>query len=93
MAILRKEASKGFTLPKLLFLDKRAETILPFYLTIPGVSLGTALHIHSSYRTPKDFVHSAQATMLRKSGLVDIVKVKKIQLYLRKTISVDTANQ
>ena len=93
MSILKKEASKGFSLPKLLFLDKRSETILPFYLTIPGNSLGTALHIHSNYRTPKDFVHSAQATMLRKAGLVDIAKVKKIQLYLRKTISVDTTNQ
>ena len=93
MSILKKEASKGFSLPKLLFLDKRSETILPFYLTIPGISLGTALHIHSNYRTPKDFVQSAQATMLRKSGLVDTAKVKKIQLYLRKTISVDTTNQ
>ena len=84
-SVLKKESNKGFGLPKNLELSKRTEGLLPFYLSIPGVGLGTALHLIDSYRTPKDFIQSAQATMLRKSNLTDVEKVKKVQQFLRKT--------
>ena len=84
-SVLKKESNKGFGLPKNLELSKRTEGLLPFYLSIPGVGLGTALHLIDNYRTPKDFIQSAQATMLRKSNLTDAEKVKKVQQFLRKT--------
>ena len=85
-AVLKKEANKGFTLPRQMKLDKRAEILIPFYLSIPGISLGTALHLLVNYPTPKDFIHSAQATMLRKSNLTDATLIKKIQAFLKKEL-------
>jgi len=93
MAILKKESHKGFGLPKQFELNKRAQTLLPFYLSIPGVGLGTALHLLDNYRTPKDFIQSAQATMLRKSNLTDAAKIKKMQAYFRKTFTMPSLKQ
>ena len=85
-SLLKKESNKGFGLPKNLDLNKRTENLLPFYLSVPGVSLGIALHLIDNYRTPKDFIQSAQTTMLRKSNLTDVEKIKKVQHFLRKTV-------
>ena len=89
VAVLKKEASKGFTLPRQMILDKRAEITLPFYLSIPGISLGNALHLLANYPTPKDFIHSAQTTMLRKSSITDAAIIKKIQTYVRKELAIN----
>ena len=83
---MKKESTKGFGLPKGLKLDKRSEALLPFYLSFPGVGLGTAFHLLTNYRSPKDFIQSAQATILRKSNLSDASKAKKIQLFFKKKI-------
>ena len=85
-AVLKKEANKGYGLPKGLKLDKRAETQLPFYQSIPGIGLGAALNLVENYSTPKDFIQSAQSTISRKSNIMDASKIKKIQLYLRKSV-------
>ena len=84
VSVLKKESNKGFGLPKNLELNKRTESLLPFYMSIPGVGLGTALHLIENYKNPKDFIQSAQATMLRKSNLTDVDKIKKVQHFLRK---------
>ena len=84
--LLKKESSKGFGLPKNLDLNKRTENLLPFYLSVPEISLGTAFHLIDNYRTPKDFIQSAQTTMLRKSNLTDVDKIKKVQHFLRKMV-------
>ena len=49
MAKIKKEANKGYGLPKSLKLDKRAETQLPFYQSIPGIGLGAALNLVENY--------------------------------------------
>ena len=86
-AILKKEANKGFRLPRQMKLDKRAEILIPFYTSIPGINLGTAFHLLANYPVPRDFIHSAQTTLLRKSSLADAAIVKKIQSYLKKELS------
>ena len=91
-AVLKKEANKGYGLPKGLKLDKRAETQLPFYQSIPGIGLGAALNLVENYSTPKDFIQSAQSTISRKSNIMDASKIKKIQLYLRKSVRSYSAN-
>ena len=92
LAVLKKEANKGYGLPKGLKLDKRAETQLPFYQSIPGIGLGAALNLVENYSTPKDFIQSAQSTISRKSNIMDASKIKKIQLYLRKSVRSYSAN-
>ena len=92
LAVLKKEANKGYGLPKGLKLDKRAETQLPFYQSIPGIGLGTALKLVENYSTPKDFIQSAQSTISRKSNIMDASKIKKIQLYLRKSVGSYSSN-
>ena len=92
LAVLKKEANKGYGLPKGLKLDKRAETQLPFYQSIPGIGLGAALNLVENYSTPKDFIQSAQSTISRKSNIMDASKIKKIQLYLRKSVGSYSSN-
>lgn len=87
-ALLAKETRKGFLLPRPLKINDTTERLLPFYQSLPGVGLGTALLLAASFRSAADLTQAALVTIMRKANM-DQVKAAKIHEYLRRRFQKD----
>lgn len=83
MAVLaKKEYKKGFALPTSLKLPVLSEKYLAFYLAMPGTNYALALQMALSFKSPKDLVQAALATIVRKLK-VDEKRAQKIHSFCR----------
>lgn len=89
MAVLaKKEFKKGFALPTSLKLPMLSEKYLPFYLAMPGTNYALALQMALNFKSPKDLVNGALATIVRKLK-VDEKRAKKIHSFCRVAFQAD----
>ena len=62
------------------------------FQSLPGVSLGTALVLSSTFSSVRALVHSAAATIMTRTNMEE-AKARKIVDYLRKTFHGDLTNK
>jgi ERCC4-type nuclease len=86
--MVSKEAKKGLGLPLSMKLPMLSSIFMPFYTSLPGVNHALAIQMASTFRSPRDVVTAAQATLMRKLKL-DEKKAKKIHSYFRTAFQPD----
>ncbi len=89
IAILsKKECKKGFNLPVNLKLSPLSERYLPFYLSLPGANYALALQMALHFKSPKELVQAALATIVRKLKM-DEKRALKIHSFCRSQFQPD----